>query len=164
MVQPRLSATVPRRSSSPQHPVHGRARRARHLGEVLLRHRDGRLTLAYGEVSQATADARLGVGVVRLDDAVAGPRELLGEQSQEPLLHPQVLWLPPSEVAEEDLESLRVVQRLQRLPGASMPPRAVAELAEHLALAGQVEPGRDRRARRPDTPRRPFSLTMPCSH
>ena len=141
-MQPRLSATVPRRSSSRS----TRFTVAREVPAISARCSCvietptgpvGSL-LAHHEVAQAAADARVRVGVVRLDDAVARPRELFREQTEQHVLHARVLGLQKSEVVPVDGERLPLVERLHRGRAAGAG-RKQRQLTERLARAEHVE-------------------------
>ena len=138
MVRPRASATVPRSLLLAKHAVDGCPRGAGHRSDVLLPERDDAGVVRRRELDQASANARLRVDVVRLDDAIRRAPKLLGEQAQEHVLDTGVLPLQEREVVAEDRTRLPRLERLdrRRAPGVG---EEESQLAEALTRPENVD-------------------------
>jgi large subunit ribosomal protein L30 len=90
------------------------------------------------ELEDTPADPRLGVDVVRLDDPVARPPELVCEQAQEHVLDAGMTSLELREVVPEHRARLSVLERGdgRRAPGVG---EQQGELAERLPGPEHIE-------------------------
>ncbi len=111
-MRPRASATAPSFSSSRSTRLTVARDVPGHRGDVLLRERHDAVLVRRGELDEAPPHTRLGIDVVRLDDAIGRAAELLGEQSQEHVLHAGMLALEEREVVAEDRARLAGLERL----------------------------------------------------
>jgi hypothetical protein len=124
-----------------QDAIDGGARGARHRGEVFLGEWHDRTvtrSVAAGEIEQTTPDACVGVDVVGLDEALARPAQLLGEQPQEDVLHAGVALLKANELVPEHGASLTVLEGRDRRRAARLR-RKQRELAERFPGTEHVE-------------------------
>ena len=137
-MRPRASATAPSFCLLAQHAVHGRPRRAGHRGDVLLRERNDTVLVRRGQLEEPPTHARLRIDVVRLDDAIGRAAELLGEQSQEHVLHAGVLALQEREVVAEHRARLAGLERLDGRRAARVGEEQ-RELAEALSRPEDVD-------------------------
>ena len=135
-----------------QHPVDGRARGARHVGQVLLCQRHDSLALAcciaLAQLAETASHARLCVRVVRFNDTVAGPGELLRQEAQEDVLDAGMLDLQAGEVVAEDGAGLSHFECFHRgrATGIRQQQRELAERVsrpEHVEERALAEGGRD---------------------
>ena len=90
------------------------------------------------QLHEASADARLRVDVVRLDDAVGRAAKLLGEKAEKHVLHARVLPLQQREVVAEDRAGLAGLERLDG-GGAARVGKQQRELAEALSRPEDVD-------------------------
>src|SRR5215203_498126 len=113
--------------------VDGRARGARHPGDVLLRERDRPVGVEPGELEQPPAHAAVGVDVVRLDHALVRAPDLVGEDGDEYAVDAGVALEEAREVVAQDRPRLRRLESADGCrPGcAAADERELAEAVAH---------------------------------
>jgi hypothetical protein len=141
-------SVLPRRNASPslllaQDAVDGRAGRAGHLGELLLRQRDDRVApgVERAQLGEPAEHPPLDRDVEGLEQELVLPPHLFGQEADQDLVDGGMLLPQALELGHVDGERLRLLERLHRR-GSLHAFRHERHLPE--AVAGAADPDRHR--------------------